>query len=97
MFEAAILPATVGQGDTFRPLDWNELVVRFAAACDLRALVSRPLAAGGSFKEQVDFVLHAEEFGEPPVNLGALGGVKALAAITSATVDDRAKGAQGTQ
>ena len=97
MFEAAIMPAAVGQGDPFRPLDWNELVIRFAAARDLRALVSRPCAAGGSFKGQADIVLHAEGVGEPPVNLGALGGVKALAAIMSATVDDRAKGAQGTQ
>ena len=95
-YEAAAEGETLILVDFFGGSPYNA-AARFAAARDLRALVSRPLAAGGSFKGQADFVLHAEEFGELPVNLGALGGVKALAAITSATVDDRAKGAQGTQ
>lgn len=97
MFEAAIMPAVAGEAVQDRPLDWNELVARFAAARDLRALVIRPGAAGGSFTGRADAVLNAGEYGEPPVNLGALEGVKALAAITAATVGDMAKGAQGTQ
>ena len=102
MFEAAIRPASAASGDELRPIDWRELVARFAAARDLRVLVMRPAGHGGSFAAQAEsglFVDREENFGtgQPAINLAALGAVKPLEAITAATTDVMAEGDQGTR
>ncbi len=96
MFEAAILPATVDSGAVLRPLDWGELVARFAAARDLRALVARPRGTGNSFAARAMAGL-PHEHGKPTVNLDALGRMKPLETINAATRQNVAKGDQGTQ
>ena len=97
MFEASIMPAVANEGGVLRPLDWGELSARFAAARDLRALVTLRSPSGGSFAERVDSVFHCASEGEPRINFPALEGVKPLAAINPATVNDVAEGDQGTQ
>lgn len=101
MFEAAILPATAATGEDLRPLDWRELVVRFAATRDLRALVMRTAGHGGSFAAHADtgLFLDCDEnrgSGQLPVNLAALGAMKPLEAKT-ATTEVMAEGDQGTR
>ena len=97
MFESLILPASAPTGGALRPLEWSELVARFSAGRDLRALVSRPGDSGASFAGRAKVGLHHDQIGERPVNLDALGGVKPLAAISAATVANVAGGDQGTQ
>jgi hypothetical protein len=91
MFEAAIMPAVVSSGDALRPLDWGELVGRFAAARDLRSLMARPAGTAGSF------VSGAARLREPTVNLDALGRSKAPAAIFVAAAEQADVGDQGTR
>ncbi len=97
MFEATITPAVVGHGHATRPIDWCELVARFAAARDLRALDLRPVRTGGSFAGRAEAGLRRIERSEPRVNLAALGGVKAPAAISAANMNNMAESDQGTQ
>lgn len=95
MFEAAILPAVASPGETLRPLDWSELVARFAAARDLRSLGWRPAGAACSF---VGGAAHLRAYdGEPPINLDALGRGKAPATISVAAAGEAAVGDQGTR
>jgi hypothetical protein len=95
MFEAAIMPAVVSTGAVLRPLDWGELVARFAAARDVRALLSRPAGGAGSFTSAAAS-MHAPG-GERPVNLDALGRGKALEAIFVAAAEEADVGDQGTR
>ena len=97
MFVAAITPAVADQEQILRPLDWAELSARFAAARDLRALVNRPVHPGASFAGRADAGLSRGERDEPHVNFAALGGVKPLAAITAATMEEAAEVDQGTR
>jgi hypothetical protein len=97
MFVSAITPAVAGQDPILRPLDWAELTARFAAVRDLRALVGRPAHAMASFAGRAGTGLSRDRADEPHVNLAALGGVKTLAAITAATVEEVAESDQGTR
>ncbi|MGX7951293.1 hypothetical protein ACWPM1_01895 [Tsuneonella sp. HG249] len=95
MFEAAIMPAVAPTGHELRPLDWGELVARFAAARDLRDLVARPAGEAGSFVSGAAAIRNWD--GERPVNLDALGRGKALAAINAGTAGEADVGDQGTR
>ena len=101
MFEAAILPAIVESGATLRPLDWGELAARFSAVRDMRALVSRPCGPGSSFGAHaatgLPYADRPNGYGERPVNHPALGPMKPLETITSATTTNVGEGDQGTQ
>ncbi|ANY18916.1 hypothetical protein A6F68_00381 [Tsuneonella dongtanensis] len=102
MFEAAIHSSVPVNGAILRPLEWGELVARFGAARDLRALTARAPGNGGSF------IIHAADGlgydtdhcagqDQPGVNLAALGGVKPLEAITAGTTNAMAESDQGTR
>ena len=95
MFEAAIMPAVVADGDALRSLDWGELVARFAAARDLRDLVARPANGAGSFVSGAFYLRESE--GKRPINHDALGRGKAAAAIDVAAAGEAAVGDQGMQ
>ena len=95
MFEAAIMPAVVSAGDALRPLDWGELVARFAAARDLRSLVARSAGNAGSFVSGAAMLRVSQ--GERPINLDALGRGKAPAAIFAAAAGQADVGDQGTR
>jgi len=99
MFEAAISPAIAATGapEALRPLEWSELVARFTAARDLRAVLVRAGACAASFAARAEAGLQRFDAGQPDINLGALGGFKTPEAITVATVEEAAKGDQGTQ
>lgn len=95
MFEAAIMPAVARQGDALRPLDWGELVARFAAARDLRSLVARSAGNAGSFVAGAGMLRAAD--GQRPVNHNALGRGKAPTAISVAAAGEADVGDQGTR
>jgi len=95
MFEAAILPAVVPTGDALRPLDWGELVARFAAARDVRGMLARSAQGAGSFASGAADLGWGRE--ERPVNLDALGRGKSPAAIFVATAEEADVGDQGTR
>ena len=95
MFEAAIMPAVVANGDALRPLDWGELVARFAAARDLRDLASRSGNGMGSFFSGAAHL--REGVGQRPVNHDALGRGKSPVAITVAAAGEADVGDQGTR
>ena len=111
MFESAIIAATgrAVHAETvrgLRPLGWSELVARLAATRDLRALMASPVGAPASFagRANLAFVeglppwsVDTAQAREGPVNLDALGGGKSPPAIHSATVEEAARGDQGTQ
>jgi len=92
MFEAANtfrMPEPGAEG-ALRALDWAEIVARLAAVRDLRAVLSRPVLAGGGFVPQVAAgIACASERG---VNLAALAGGKWVDAKTVATVGSTANG-----
>ncbi|MFA9199723.1 MAG: hypothetical protein ACEQR8_00850 [Cypionkella sp.] len=95
MFEAAILPAVAGPGESLRPLDWRELVARFAAVRDLRGLGARPAAGAASFAAGAAQLRAAS--GERGINLDALERGKAPTAISFAAAGEAAVGDQGTR
>jgi hypothetical protein len=95
MFEAAIMPAVVGKRDALRPLDWGELVARFAAARDLRSLLARPSAFPGSFASGAGSLRASQ--GERPINFDALGRGKVAAARSVAAAGEAAVRDQGTR
>lgn len=97
MFETLIVPASAPSEGSLRPLDWNELVARFSAVHEMRALSGRTGGSGGSFADRAAACLHSHHNGERPVNLDALGSVKPLTAIPAGTVADGTGGDQGTQ
>jgi hypothetical protein len=95
MFEAAILPAVVSKEGTLRPLDWGELVGRFAAARDLRGIL-RPSAEGAGSFISAAASMHVAN-GERGVNLDALGRGKRTAAIIDLAAGEADMGDQGTR
>jgi hypothetical protein len=95
MFEAAILPVAATSRGALRPLDWGELVARLAAARDLRTLLLRSAGHPASFAAGAATLLAGG--GEPGVNLDALGGGKAAAAINAAAAGEAVMGDQGIQ
>jgi hypothetical protein len=111
MFESAIIAATgrtvLGEtGRGLRPLAWGELVARLAATRDLRALMASPMPGSASFGGRVDLAFFEDpppasariaRGRQEPVNRDALGGGKSPPAIHSATVEEAARGDQGTQ
>ena len=92
MFERAIpVPdATSAPAGALRAMDWAEIVARLAAIRDLRAVLARPVLAGGGFVPQAAAgIASASERG---VNLAALAGGKWVDAKTGATAGSAAKG-----
>jgi hypothetical protein len=65
-----------------RALDWNEIVARFAATRDLRAVLARPTLRGGGFVPQAAAGIAGE--GERSVNLAALATGKCADSTTAA-------------
>jgi hypothetical protein len=92
MFEAAFPPRSPEQGpdDALRALDWSEIVARFAAARDLRAVLARPIVAGGGFVPEAVAGIAGQ--GERSVNLAALATGKRADPTTAAAVPAMGRG-----
>ena len=92
MFEAANsfrLPEPGAEG-ALRTLDWAEIVARLGAVRDLRAVLARPVVAGGGFVPQAAAgIARASERG---VNLAALAGGKWADATIAATAGSAGNG-----
>ena len=92
MFEAANsfrVPEPGAEG-ALRALDWAEIVARLAAVRDLRAVLARPMLAGGGFVPQAAAGIASAS--ERSVNLAALAGGKWVDAKTGATAGSAATG-----
>jgi hypothetical protein len=102
MFEAAIKPAVAEAGEFLRPLDWGELVARFGATRDMRALVGRAAAGGNSFAARASSGLPHDydaicRDDQPTINLEGLEGMKPPEAKCLVTADKVAMSDQGTR
>jgi hypothetical protein len=86
MFETAIPSpvAELGAAGTLRAIEWSEIVARFGAMRDLRALFARPAVAGGGFVPQVATGIAGPSVGERNINLAALATGKWTTPTTAA-------------
>jgi len=74
-------------GDTLRPVEWDELTARLNAARDLRAVLHRDAASAGmnntaALENAASRYFRGKGNSEQPVNLVALSDSKASADIT---------------
>ncbi|GGE02923.1 hypothetical protein GCM10011515_23170 [Tsuneonella deserti] len=77
MFEAVSLPdADFRSQGALRTLDWSEIVARLSATRDLRAVLARPVGAGGGFVPEAAAGIAGAVEGERGVNLPALAAGK---------------------
>ena len=92
MFEAAFPSRGPDRGPDgpLRALDWSEIVARFTATRDLRAVLARPAVRGGGFVPQAAAGIAGE--GERSVNLAALATGKCADSTTAAAVPSTGRG-----
>lgn len=86
MFETAIALPEAHQDapGALRAIEWHEIVARFGAARDVRALFARVAPPGGAFVPQAAAGIAGHRRCEPSVNLAALSAGKWADATTAA-------------
>ena len=86
MFETALPSSVADSGATgaLRAVEWSEIVARFGAMRDLRALFARPAVAGGGFVPRVAAGIAGRSASERNINLAALATGKWTTPTTAA-------------